>query len=112
MKTAVESFAKKLDEVAGVQPRLSPEDAGVAPPTNDHSSLLYLSGELQRISQSVDGGDAAPTDGALKALQDAEQAVSGDLQKWNAIKSADLEQLNATLKQNNLPALTLEGPRE
>lgn len=95
-----------MDAVAGTPPRLSPEDSGVAPPSNDKTSLLYLNGELQRIAQSVNGSQAAPTDGALKALNDVQQKLSTDLAQWQTVTSSDLEQLNAVLRKNGLAPLS------
>ena len=102
VKSALASFTRSMDEVAGVPPRLTPEDSGVAPPSNDISSLLYLNGELQRISQSVNGGQAAPTDGALKALADTQQKLSAALQKWEAVATTGLTQLNQVLQKNGI----------
>jgi photosystem II stability/assembly factor-like uncharacterized protein len=106
-KTALVHFSHQIDEVAGTPPKLSPEDSGVAPPSQDVSSLLYLSGELQRISQSVNGSQAAPTDGALKALGDAQQKSAAALAKWQEITTTGLKDVNQVLQQNGLSPLTM-----
>ena len=107
VKSALDAFAQQIDDVAGTPPRLSPEDSGVAPPSNDRTSLLYLNGELQRIAQSVNGGQAAPTDGALKAFADAQQKVAAALQKWQTIMTSALAQLNSVLSKNGVAPLKI-----
>lgn len=109
VKAALDAFENNLDEVAGTPPKLSPEDSGVAPPSNDVTSLLYLSGELGRISQSVNGGQAGPTDGALKALADAQQKVSAALARWQTVTTTDLSEVNSVLGKNGLSPLRVEA---
>jgi photosystem II stability/assembly factor-like uncharacterized protein len=111
-RSALQGLSRNLDDAAGVQPAPNPDDSGVAPPSNDHSSLLYLGGVFQRISQSVNGGDAAPTDGALRALHDAQPTLAAAMSKWEEIKSTDLAQVNAVLKEYSLPPLALDARRE
>jgi len=110
VKTALQAFSKSIDEVAGAQPALAADDFPA--PVTEHSSLLFVSGELQRVSQSVNAGDAAPTDNALKALAEAQQTLTSASAKWDALKTNELGQINTVLKQNNLPELSIEARRE
>ena len=110
VKSALRELTKKIDTVAGAQPILSPDE--FAPPVVEHSSLLFVSGELQRVAQSVSAGDAAPTDNALKALANAQQVFATASASWDQLKSTDVAQVNAMLKQNNLPELSMETRRE
>jgi len=109
---ALKGLASKVDEVAGVVPAANPDDAGVALPSNDRSSLRYLQGVLQRILQSVNNGEAAPTQGALDGLRAAQQTLATTLSKWDQIKNTSLPQVNAVLKENSLPSLLLDAGRE
>ncbi len=110
VKSALRELTKNIDAIAGAQPIIDAE--GFPPPVTEHSSLLSISGELQRVNQSVNAGDAAPTDNALKAFAEAQQTFTTASTKWDALKSTNLAQVNTVLKQNNLPELTLEMRRE
>ena len=103
--TALQSLETKVDEVAGVQPPANPDDAGVAPPSKDRSSLLYLNGVLQQVAQSVNGGDAAPTEGALTALRATQPTLTQTMAKWQQIQSTDVPQVNVVLKDRGLAPL-------
>ena len=110
VKSALRDLSKKIDAVAGAQPIIDAE--GFPPPVTEHTSLLSISGELQRVAQSVNAGDAAPTDNALKALGEAQQTFTAASAKWDELKNSDVAQVNTLLKQNNLPELSVEARRE
>ena len=103
--SALKALEAKIDAVAGAQPPSNPDDSGVAPPSQDRSSLLYLNGLLQQVSQSVNGGEAAPPDGAITALQQAEATITKTMPQWQAVVDNDVPQVNAVLRQHNLPEL-------
>ena len=107
---ALRALAGKIDDIAGAQPVIDTE--GFPPVVTEHTSLLFVSGELQRVMQSVNAGDAAPTDNALKALSEAQQTFTSAAAKWDELKSADLPKVNSLLQQNNLAPLSLEARHE
>jgi photosystem II stability/assembly factor-like uncharacterized protein len=106
---ALKVLAGKIDAVAGASAG-GPED--FPPPVPERGTLLFISGELQRVAQSVNGSDAAPTENALRALDEAKQSLTAALAKWELLKSADLSQINTLLKDNNLTPLVTESRRE
>jgi hypothetical protein len=57
----------------------------------------------------LEGADVTPTAQAAAAAADRHAALAKLLERWNALKSRDLADLNARLKQANLPAVTAEA---
>jgi hypothetical protein len=43
----------------------------------------------------------------MAALQQAQQNLTTTMAHWNDIRNKDLQQLNAALRQANLPAVTI-----
>ncbi len=106
-KASLRGLTAKIDAIAGAQPIIDSE--GFPPVVTEHTSFLFVSGELQRVAQSVNAGDAAPTDNALNALAEAQQTFAAASAKWDGLKNTDIAQVNTVLKQNNLPELSAEG---
>jgi photosystem II stability/assembly factor-like uncharacterized protein len=72
-------------------------------------TLSSVSGSLTQLMRLLEGADVAPTTQAVAAAADRRAALAKLLERWNALKSRDLADLNARLKQANLPAVTAEG---
>ena len=91
------------------QPRTAPgwfpEEPG------NPNSFQAVTRSLQQVLQSVESADVAPTQGDLAAIQQANQNFSTTIARWNDIRNKDLQQLNSTLRQANLPAVTAGGER-
>ena len=71
-------------------------------------SLRSLASALSAVERAVESADVAPTADAVSAFQHDQQAAQEALAQWNVIESKDLPRLNASLKQANLPPLSLE----
>ena len=102
--TAIESLDTKLMAVLGTSPRTGAA-AGPPPPSEDFTTLEYLNRTLPALSSSIDGAPAAPTDGDLRAIQNARKVLDTDLAAWNQIRTSDVPQLNSVLRANNLQAI-------
>ncbi|MGI8745362.1 MAG: glycoside hydrolase [Bryobacteraceae bacterium] len=70
-------------------------------------TLTSVSGALALLMQSLEGADVAPSTQSTAAVADRHAAMAKLLQRWNALKTADLADLNRQLTQANLPAVTL-----
>jgi hypothetical protein len=53
----------------------------------------------------LESADVMPSTQAVAAATDRRAALAKLLDRWNALKSRDLADLNARLKQANLPAV-------
>jgi hypothetical protein len=61
-------------------------------------SLGRLSGELASLYGTLQEVDAAPTTQTLSAVAERESALKQLLSRWAALRSGDLEALNARLR--------------
>jgi photosystem II stability/assembly factor-like uncharacterized protein len=103
--TALDALDRKMQEIAGTTAAPNPSSAGVAEPSSDIASLQYLGRKLSEIAGSVNNPDAVPTTTAVTAFDQVQPAITAALAKWGELKSTDLAQLNAVLRQNNLPEI-------
>ncbi len=67
-----------------------------------------MNGALSQLLQVLQGADVPPTTQAVAAVADRNRAFAALMQRWTALKDQDLTNLNAQLKQANLPAVTLQ----
>jgi hypothetical protein len=102
--TAIEGVDRKLMDVIG-QPRTAP--GGFPEEPGNPNSFQAVTRSLQQVLQSVESADVAPTQGDLAALQQAQQNLTTTLARWNDFRNKDLQQLNSTLRQANLPSITV-----
>jgi photosystem II stability/assembly factor-like uncharacterized protein len=72
-------------------------------------TLSSATGSLTQLMRLLEGADVTPTAQAAAAAADRHAALAKLLERWNALKSRDLADLNARLKQANLPAVTAEA---
>jgi photosystem II stability/assembly factor-like uncharacterized protein len=73
-------------------------------------TLNSISGSLGSLMNILQGADNTPTTQAVKAVADRRQALSGVMKRWTALKTQDLEALNARLTQAGLPEITVGKP--
>ncbi len=66
-----------------------------------------VNGSLNSLMQNLQEADVAPTTQVVAAVADRRRAYVGLMERWTALKTRDLANLNAQLKQANLPAVTL-----
>jgi len=106
---ALKSLDAKTEEIGGVTVTGTPDSSGVAGPSNDVSSLMFVGGEYGQVSQAVEGTDAAPSQQVMGAFASTQKIAAAALAKWNAVKAKDLASVNAQLKQAGLQEISLEG---
>jgi hypothetical protein len=101
---AVDALERKLAGLLGAQARSAP-GMGPGAVNEDFTSFEYLGRTLPMLAYSIDGAPAAPTEGDLRALENARKIFDADLGKWNQITTTDVAQLNSVLRQNKLPTI-------
>jgi hypothetical protein len=68
-------------------------------------TLASVSSSLTQLMRLLESADVMPSTQAVAAATDRRAALAKLLDRWNALKSRDLADLNARLKQANLPAV-------
>jgi photosystem II stability/assembly factor-like uncharacterized protein len=71
-------------------------------------TLASVSGSLTQLMRLLESADVTPATQAVAAAADRRAALAKLMERWNALKSRDLADLNTRLKQANLPAVTAE----
>jgi acyl carrier protein phosphodiesterase len=72
-------------------------------------TLASVSSSLTQLMRLLESADVAPATQALAAAADRRAALAKLVERWNALKSRDLADLNTRLQQANLPALAAEA---
>jgi photosystem II stability/assembly factor-like uncharacterized protein len=106
---ALDALDKKAADIGGVTAVATPDSSGVAAPSNDVSSLMFVGGELGQIEGAVEGPDAAPSQQVMSAFAEAQKIAAAALAKWSAVKAKDLVAVNDQLKAAGLTPISLEG---
>jgi len=109
LSASLDALDKKTVEIGGVTAPSTPDSSGVASPSADISSLLFVSGELGQVLQAVEGPDGIPSQQVMNAFAQAQRIAAVAMAKWSAVKGKDLESVNNQLKQANLSPISLEG---
>ena len=68
-------------------------------------TLASVTASLTQLMRLLESADVMPSTQAVAAATDRRAALAKLLDRWNALKSRDLADLNARLKQANLPAV-------
>jgi hypothetical protein len=98
---------RKTTALAGSAPASGPSEGGGSPAT-EGDNLRSLSAALGGVARAVESADAAPTADAVTAFQRARMAMQKALAQWDEIKTRGVPKLNASLKEANLPPVSLE----
>jgi photosystem II stability/assembly factor-like uncharacterized protein len=106
---SLDALDMKAADIGGVTAPSTPDSSGVASPSADISSLMFVSGELGQVLQAVEGPDGAPSQQVMNAFAQAQRIAASAMNKWSALKSKELEAVNTQLKQANLTPISLEG---
>jgi len=103
----IAALDRKTQALAGGAPAARASE-GPAPPASAPGTLRSVTNVLGDVGRAVQSADVAPTADAVTAFYRAQQAMQTALAQWNEIKTQDLPKLNASLKQANLPPVSLE----
>jgi len=87
----VKELETKIDAVQQGNPRAP----GVGPVNRDLARILFM----------IEIGDAAPSDSAQAAIEDASRALGKDLADWWKLQTESLPGVNAILGKYNLAPL-------
>lgn len=98
---ALAAFDKKCQALEG-QVAFGP---GGAAATGGAETFNGVGASLGQVLNILQGADVAPTVQAATAAGERKQAAARVVAQWTAMKTTDLDALNATLKQANLPAV-------
>jgi hypothetical protein len=68
-------------------------------------TITAIGGALNSLMGLLQGADAAPTTQLTAAIAESRRSLSNLMTRWNALKTQDLVNLNAQVKQANLPVV-------
>jgi hypothetical protein len=71
-------------------------------------TINSVNGSLGLLMRLIQGADVAPTTSAVAAAADRTKAMASLLQRWSAMKTQELANLNMQLKQAGLSEVKLE----
>jgi hypothetical protein len=106
---SLDALDAKAAAIGGVVAPSTPDSSGVAPPSADITSLMFVGGELGQVLQAVEGPDSAPSQQVMNAFAQAQKIGAAAIAKWTTVKNGELAAVNNQLKQANLTPITLEG---
>ena len=106
---SLDALDAKTAAIGGVVTPSTPDSSGVAPPSADITSLMFVGGELGQVLQEVEGPDSAPSMQVMNAFAQAQKIAAVAMTKWATVKNVDLVAINSQLKQANLTQISLEG---
>jgi hypothetical protein len=72
-------------------------------------TLASVSSSLTQLMRLLESADVAPATQAVAAAADRRAALAKLVERWNALLSRDLADLNTRLQQANLPAVAAEA---
>ena len=79
-RAALDALDAKAAAIGGVTAPTTPDSSGVAAPSADVTSLMFVGGELGQVLQAVEGPDSAPsmqvTNGFAKAQKLGDAAMA------------------------------------
>lgn len=78
--------------------------------TKGSGSLMSVRRDLGGLLGVLQSADVAPTTQAAAAAANTSEALAKWITRWDALKTTGLAQVNAALKQANLPAMGVPNP--
>ncbi|HYK41965.1 MAG TPA: hypothetical protein VE007_06195 [Thermoanaerobaculia bacterium] len=101
----LDRLAKRVERVVGKRPVPGEEDSeeGEGAP-----SLRTAASSLQRLSQTIQTADAAPTPDALKGFENRRETAARSMAQWEELLRTDLPRVNRALAGAGLEPLRAE----
>lgn len=106
---ALDALDARAAEIGGVTQAGTPQSSGVAAPSNDVSSLMFVAGELGQVSGAVEGVDAAPSSQVMNAFAQTQKLAAAAMAKWSGVKAKELAAVNSQLKQAGMQEIKVEA---
>jgi hypothetical protein len=104
-------IARQLDSLEAKLATLEGDEGGYGTSflsTPEGRSLARLNTGFNTLVSFLDSADAAPTTQQAAAFGELEKALNDQLSAWERLKSKDVTELNARLRQSSLPTLDLK----
>jgi hypothetical protein len=106
LASAIKSLDKKAEDVQGFAGAPAPDSSGEGAATPAYNSLMGLDATLRELGMALQQAGMSPPQQAVLAGFDATQrTTAATLGAWQQLKTRDVEQLNAQLRNANLPAI-------
>jgi hypothetical protein len=111
---ALADFDRQVGAVEGARPAAGPGGRGGGPagggrggaPTDAQPDTLWsVATSLAGLMNSMQAADVAPTSNTLQAVTAAQQRAARVMARWNALRTVDLQALNAKLKAAGLTTI-------
>ncbi len=106
---ALADFGTRLDALVGRPPAGFGGGRGGAP--QGPETLNSLSAGLAQLMGILQEADVTPTAALVTSVGERRAAIAPLLAKWDALKGAELTNLNAKLKAANLPPITVTNAK-
>jgi photosystem II stability/assembly factor-like uncharacterized protein len=110
---SVRALDERAQAVGGRDPGSADPDVGFALATGSgQASLATLNSTFAALATIVSGADAAPTLQAREMFREGRRDLDAQLAAWSLIRSTQIPNLNRTLRERGLPAITIgDGER-
>jgi photosystem II stability/assembly factor-like uncharacterized protein len=95
---ALDTFQRRLTDVAGVAPTANPANA-FGQPMRGPLTLRYVTTLLASLTEAVDGSDHPPSADARDGFLQAKQLTVSVSSAWDRLRTDDLSALNAALRR-------------
>jgi len=104
---AADDLDHKMSEVEQklIQVNMKGSEANLAFPN-------MLNERFDTFSHLIESGDGEPTKSQLDVFQTLSSQLEEQLKKWAQLKNEDLPKVSELIKQANLPALIISGPKK
>jgi photosystem II stability/assembly factor-like uncharacterized protein len=112
-KTPSPEIAKSIQDLESKSAALEGDEGGYGTrflSTPEGRSLSRLNAGLSTVLSALDTADAAPTTQQSAMFTELEKALNEQLKVWDQLKSKDVTDLSAKLKQAGLPEIDLQKP--
>jgi len=99
---SVQAFQSKLKDLLGAP-------GGFLAPPSQEVTLTRVSGQAATLYNQVWQVDAEPTVTQTEAASILDREAAGVMQRWNTLRTSDLQRLNRALQGAGLPEMKIEA---
>jgi photosystem II stability/assembly factor-like uncharacterized protein len=106
---AIDHLDADLVALASLVDAGNAHNAWAFPPTT-RTSLRFVDARLQSLGAAIESADAAPTPDAVAGCAALQPLVDETLARWQRLRGAELDALNAQLRQQGLQPIAIANP--